>query len=115
MLQREIVRIFRLLANRPGCASEPEFRCRSSSGSPSVDSKSTLSCSVLRALAILEAAANYVEVTAKSLFTHRDAVAALCRRNRIRRLSVFGSVLRGTVRQLSQSRLHPRRQWHKVF
>ena len=32
------------------------------------------------------------------LFTDRAALAALCRRHRIRRLSLFGSVLRGTDR-----------------
>ena len=38
-------------------------------------------------------------MTAQSLFTDRDALASLCRRRRIRRLSLFGSVLRGTDRQ----------------
>ena len=32
------------------------------------------------------------------LFTDRAALAALCRRHRIRRLSLFGSVLKGTDR-----------------
>ena len=32
------------------------------------------------------------------LFTDHDALAALCRRHRIRRLSLFGSVLHGTDR-----------------
>ena len=32
------------------------------------------------------------------LFADRDALAALCRRRRIRRLSLFGSVLHGTDR-----------------
>ena len=35
---------------------------------------------------------------AQSLFTDRDALTALCRRRRIRRLSLFGSVLQGTDR-----------------
>lgn len=33
-----------------------------------------------------------------SLFTDRAALTAVCRRHRIRRLSLFGSVLRGTDR-----------------
>jgi uncharacterized protein len=33
-----------------------------------------------------------------SLFTDHDALAALCHRRRIRRLSLFGSVLHGTDR-----------------
>src|SRR5215831_8440048 len=37
-------------------------------------------------------------MTAKSLFTDRDALAALCRHHGIRRLSLFGSVLHGTDR-----------------
>jgi predicted nucleotidyltransferase len=37
-------------------------------------------------------------MTDSSLFTDRDALAALCRHHRIRRLSLFGSVLRGTDR-----------------
>jgi uncharacterized protein len=37
-------------------------------------------------------------MSATSLFTDRDALAALCRRRRIRRLSLFGSVLHGTAR-----------------
>ena len=32
------------------------------------------------------------------LFQDRDALAALCRRHAIRRLSLFGSVLKGTAR-----------------
>jgi uncharacterized protein len=37
-------------------------------------------------------------MTAQSLFTDRDALAPICRRHRIRRLSLFGSVLHGTGR-----------------
>lgn len=37
-------------------------------------------------------------MTAQSLFTDRDALASLCRRRHIRRLSLFGSVLHGTNR-----------------
>jgi len=37
-------------------------------------------------------------MTDRSLFIDRDALAALCRRHRIRRLSLFGSVLHGTDR-----------------
>lgn len=33
-----------------------------------------------------------------SLFSDKDALAALCRRYRIRRLSVFGSTLKGAAR-----------------
>src|SRR5262249_338910 len=40
----------------------------------------------------------YVSVTARFLFTDRDTLDALCRRHRIRRLSLFGSVLHGTDR-----------------
>ena len=35
---------------------------------------------------------------AESLFTDRAALEALCRRHGIRRLSLFGSVLKGTAR-----------------
>jgi uncharacterized protein len=35
---------------------------------------------------------------ARSLFTNHGALAALCRRYRIRKLSLFGSVLRGAER-----------------
>ena len=35
---------------------------------------------------------------AESLFSDKDALAALCRRYRIRRLSLFGSTLRGVAR-----------------
>ena len=35
----------------------------------------------------------------EGLFTDRGALAALCRRHHIRRLSLFGSVLKGTARQ----------------
>lgn len=38
------------------------------------------------------------EMTDKSLFTDRNALASLCRRCGIRRLSLFGSVLHGTDR-----------------
>ena len=34
-----------------------------------------------------------------NLFTNRTALAELCRRHRIRRLSLFGSMLKGTARQ----------------
>jgi uncharacterized protein len=37
-------------------------------------------------------------MTAKFLFTDRDALASLCHRHGIRRLSLFGSVLHGTER-----------------
>ena len=37
-------------------------------------------------------------MTAISLFADRAALAALCRRHRIRRISLFGSVLKGTAR-----------------
>lgn len=37
-------------------------------------------------------------MTIKALFTDRDALASLCRRHRIQRLSLFGSVLHGTNR-----------------
>ena len=33
-----------------------------------------------------------------NLFSDKDALAALCRRYRIRRLSLFGSTLKGTAR-----------------
>jgi hypothetical protein len=35
---------------------------------------------------------------AQSLFPDEDALRALCRRHRIRRLSLFGSTLKGTAR-----------------
>jgi uncharacterized protein len=35
----------------------------------------------------------------ESLFADRAALAALCRQHHIRRLSLFGSVLKGTARQ----------------
>jgi predicted nucleotidyltransferase len=35
---------------------------------------------------------------AERLFLDQDALAALCRRHAIRRLSLFGSVLKGTAR-----------------
>ena len=35
----------------------------------------------------------------EGLFTDRAALAALCRRHHIRKLSLFGSVLKGTARQ----------------
>jgi uncharacterized protein len=37
-------------------------------------------------------------MTATSLFTNRDALAGLCRRHHIQRLSLFGSALKGTER-----------------
>jgi uncharacterized protein len=37
-------------------------------------------------------------MTSHQLFADGDALAALCRRHRIRRLSLFGSVLHGTDR-----------------
>jgi predicted nucleotidyltransferase len=35
----------------------------------------------------------------ESIFADRDALAALCRQYHIRRLSLFGSILKGTARQ----------------
>ena len=35
---------------------------------------------------------------AEALFTDREALATLCRRHHIKRLSLFGSVLKGTAR-----------------
>ena len=35
----------------------------------------------------------------ESLFADRTALAALCRQHHIRRLSLFGSVLKGTAQQ----------------
>jgi len=36
---------------------------------------------------------------AEALFADREALAALCQRHHIQRLSLFGSVLKGTARQ----------------